>query len=362
MSDASSCARCSSQAKQKCQPLDENFVARLHSLLLRLSPQERRTAIAQRMTQAERLELERWMLKCCRRAIGSGDQHLHMMCREQVVLPSSKQKQPPRVSSDAQPDAVNLHPSLAGYVGTTSGGYVACVHLAHGLHMQSSWCRDLGTCVSELGRLVAFRTKWREDSLASAVIEGDAPLYFRAHATLMGLRFAAPLRRSLAAALSDWRRMHRARGVALLTRGSLKRGYSPTAAELQWERVCSAWSALWAEHGRSAVAIAKDLVAKERARHRVQQRAIRQWEDMKTRAVREIEALLAGGRRRFVSRSVSVRCPSSSKPTGISSKHGQASVVCALGRKRRKTESVDTDSTLVRRRDVVAKAAFARLS
>lgn len=284
-----------SSIRRRCRPKqarEERFLLRLHDVLQRLDPLHRRAAIAQSLSQTQRRRLERWMVR---------QQH-----GERVADPSARKG---RLNDADASDVMAPSHTKAGYICRNPGGckegYTAKVHLEHGLVVQSGRCGDLRAAAEALARLIAFRVHWRTSAtLASQALiaeprvselpgSSDRRLYFHAQVAVQGLRFAAPLRADLAAATSDWRRLCAARGPQLLTRGSLKRGFTPAAAETQWERTREVWLALWRERGHSHAQLLNSLAAKEVVRRPVLGRVLKLWERSQAQASAELARLLA---------------------------------------------------------------------
>ncbi|CAK0798046.1 unnamed protein product, partial [Prorocentrum cordatum] len=188
------------------------FLPQLCELLRCLDPEGRRSVIARGLTQRQRAELEAWML-ARRRTAGP----------KAEGCPSA---------SEAQGRTRHLGSCIWG---TADGGHMACVHLGHSLHAQSTRCPDLPSAVQALGRLLWLRSRcwgapvatpgagcqsprWREPTQAAGAFAGrlaEAALELQRGAAVQlrlrsrvalarGLRLSTPLRGDVAGALRDW--------------------------------------------------------------------------------------------------------------------------------------------------------------
>lgn len=243
----------------------EPFLQRLHDLLRRLTPDARREAIAQRLTEAQRTRLERWML-AGRRGLPQG--------RRLVAAPVLAAM--PRLSERSLCRRV---------IRGGRCGYRPSVHLGCGLYAQASFSYDVAVAAGALGTLLAARALCGEAAAAEAsVVEasgllvssagvanvaGAAPLrprfeervkaavgealrcsapprptlYFRTRLGLArGRELSSPTHRDLAVALLDWRRLRDAAGG--------RRGGGVGQAEQRATRLCGTWARLWAARGR----------------------------------------------------------------------------------------------------------------
>eukprot|EP00929_Paragymnodinium_shiwhaense_P083399 TRINITY_DN44422_c0_g1_i1.p1 TRINITY_DN44422_c0_g1~~TRINITY_DN44422_c0_g1_i1.p1 ORF type:complete len:523 (-),score=106.52 TRINITY_DN44422_c0_g1_i1:205-1773(-) len=276
------------------------FHKQLYDLLQRLDAEQRRRIICGQLSQDVRLKLEKWILRNKPSSSVMPDERApagrKRRCRRLIGQVSD-----PCGGCDGSADSKGGFIGLAGSSRLEGRGYFACVHLASGLHAQSACCASLSAAVAALRVLVEYRHGWRRGF--TSPLQGQPCTYFRAQLSLMGCRFAAPLRQSAAAALRDWRLLTEARGEALITRGSLRQGYTPAAAEAQWSAVMDVWRRLQQEHGRSEEDLAAEVRSKQAKRRPVQARVGRLWEESQLRTLKKLNKLLTGaprpsGRRR----------------------------------------------------------------
>ena len=263
------------------------FLARLHGLLRLLSPDSRRTVLAERLTQAQRLALESWMLERHRSRSGSSFGDVSQVARNR------------------SPSVGRAH-TLGSCIWKSAGdSYCAAITLERNLCMQSACCRNLPAAVHALATLIQLRARCFslvgrtfEDRLVTAVEElkagpGAARLFLRTRISFAnGLRLSTPLCQDVWLALRDRQRLDSAKGPALLTGGLLRPAYTPEAAEEQWMRTCEAWLAIWAERGKSVSDLRKQLATKEPARKAACTRAAHSWRSSQERAIRRIQHLL----------------------------------------------------------------------
>jgi len=255
---------------------DERFLSRLYDVLKVMAPEQRRQAISEQLSTSQRHRLEEW-----------------------IRLRSKAASNVSRAISGSLPKGspVSLvqhgSASAAGYLITRGhGGYRACVHLEHGLvatTRMTFWTVE--EAIAALAELVASRVQWRCGVTESFAVPAGS-CFFQAFASVAAVRFAAPLRKSLQLALQDWRELRGCHGPALITRGSLKAGYTPEAFKAQWLSACSVWMEMWKRHGRSSSQLRTMLNDKEKVGLSVQQRAAQQWQDMQERLKLRLAALL----------------------------------------------------------------------
>lgn len=201
-----------------------SFCERLRGLLSRLPPAARRQAISQRLTESQRLLLERWMqssVDASAKTRGGLALSMRSLCR------------------------------CAGRRGVD--GYRPMLHLGSGLYAQASFSYDEVVAVGALGALIAARSMSRggplrhpgtcapDGGLSLAMAEALrglrterldharrvfcqsyldlAPvprIYFRTRLSVSrGKQLSSPSRQDLDAALSDWHRLHLSRGARL---------------------------------------------------------------------------------------------------------------------------------------------------
>jgi len=282
----------------------DRFCARLHQQLRRLAPELRRAAIAKKLTQLQRLALERWMLKQAkqRRLSSKSEAHrpVHAGHADKHLSTCSR---PRRVSGVAAQSSHTLRSS------DKVKGRCPCVHLDNHLYAQSARCTNTlsisraEAMLSELRarRLHASRRgAMFEQCVAIAVQEmrqetGGAavPLYFRTRISFArGVRLSTPLRQDAATALEDWHRMVGAWGSALFSGGRLRPDCTPQSAEAQWTSSCKAWFDIWSEWGRPPGYLGRAIAVQEAVRKPVWAKAVREWAQLQARTMCRITQLL----------------------------------------------------------------------
>jgi len=280
------------------------FYSRLHGLLRRLDPEQRRSVIAQQLTQEQRLVLERWMLQHAPRS-----SHGNKSSCAGVCMPRFHGGTPLKPLPGTGPRRAS-----GNYIWPCDGGrgYCAGIHFGH-LYAQSARCRDLVSAIQALQVLLTLRARCRvhvaadagrgldwvevfRGGVTAAVRDmqrfgGDAGeavprLYFRSRVALgRGLpKLSTPLRRDACDALRDWR---------CLVGACAEPGLSREAAAAQWEALTSAWLSVWRERGgMSQKELRARLAAKEAVHRAAAEDAARRLERSQTSVTKQINGLL----------------------------------------------------------------------
>lgn len=239
------------------------FLPRLYGLLQQLPPAARREAIARRLTQAQRLALERWM--AARRGGGGG-----------VALLRAQRLSGRSLCQDGR------------------GGFRPLLHLAGGIYAQAARTSDLRSAVASFGALVAIRAHCcaalRQaapvaaadgkaadaaglfeqhmlaglmEALSSCEVPGASlRLRFRLRISLgRGCELATPTRCGLIPALQDWRRFYEAATAA----GGWDAGGHDAGVAARLARLSVTWMELWSARGRPLEVLKDQLTAKAQA-------------------------------------------------------------------------------------------------
>jgi len=266
---------------------EERFMQKLHAALRALAPSQRRQALAEDLTQCQRQRLERWMRNHSRDGVD------RTCCNNKESSTVSRTSRRSRINSVPRADRGDA--CIAGYlIARGKLGYRAVVHLEHGLAAVTrvtAW--SVAEAAASLADLVALRVKWRlSDKAALPPTTAPGRYFFQATAAVAAVRFAGPIRKTLGDAANDWHELRSSVGAALITRGSLKAGYTPEALQAQWDRTSRAWMAIWREQGRCNQRLHQLLTSKEKVATEVQQRAARQWQGMQSRLRDRLTRLL----------------------------------------------------------------------
>ena len=203
-----------SQAQLQLEGRKPPSMRQLHlwRLLRHLPSQDRRQFIEDRLSEAERRQLEHWIL-------------------------AERAKQGSRI---ALPNGFSLR-SLCRWKGRSrcKVGYRPILHLHDSLYAQASFTFDLTSAVRALGTLLAMRAAAEEamtvekmHSAITAVMERSdgsthkqrATFYFKTRVKIgHGREVASPARRSLAMALKEWRSAQLLRSEAAVLTGRADR-------------------------------------------------------------------------------------------------------------------------------------------
>eukprot|EP00931_Biecheleriopsis_adriatica_P117994 TRINITY_DN93466_c0_g1_i1.p1 TRINITY_DN93466_c0_g1~~TRINITY_DN93466_c0_g1_i1.p1 ORF type:complete len:453 (+),score=76.72 TRINITY_DN93466_c0_g1_i1:222-1580(+) len=272
----------SSQMVSRRRGLLEGRLRRLYYFLQRLSPDLRRVAINQRLSQKQRLELEEWMLRN-----GRGS--------------SASRPSPPRVRTLG----ANIWHSIA------NGRFFAEAHLGHGLYAQSGGCCDLRSAVRALASVLRWRAKCqaclaaqkdtshKAEAFARMVqvcqlqvaAKARPRIFVRARMSFApGVKLSGPLRSDAALALQDWRRLGCPSG-SLLAGAQLHRHVSPEACLLRWSETCEAWAGIWSKR-KSKAELQRSLTKMEAKWQLAFEKASQRWRCLQSRAVVQLDRLL----------------------------------------------------------------------
>eukprot|EP00929_Paragymnodinium_shiwhaense_P070122 TRINITY_DN35495_c0_g1_i1.p1 TRINITY_DN35495_c0_g1~~TRINITY_DN35495_c0_g1_i1.p1 ORF type:complete len:562 (-),score=77.58 TRINITY_DN35495_c0_g1_i1:50-1735(-) len=217
-------------AGRSCRAADV-FNGKLCRLLKLLPAASRRTIVAERLSQAQRLSLERHMLRSGGASQGSSG----------------------AAGSEGR-RALGTAVRGAFITKTCSGlAYTACVHLGYNLYVQSQTCRSLEAASRGLADLLQLRVKCADPSRRSEQALGafsaqleaasmqasedkcSTTFYFRARASLNGgAKLSTPLRRHAAAALRD-------RSVLMTALAAPHNG----DAQALFATIGEAWAQIW---------------------------------------------------------------------------------------------------------------------
>ncbi|CAE8595972.1 unnamed protein product [Polarella glacialis] len=285
----------------------EGFLQQLFAILKRLSPEQRRMAIHEQLSQSQRLALEEWMLR----------------------------RPAPRPSGHAQSGSGNgCSRPLGAHIWSCAadgGRLFAGVHLGRGLNAHSAGCRDLPSAATALASLLRWRGKCQQvvrpaacrgstasspmaptldqEAFACGVLEAfrseDAvgpsvgrasqqKFFFQARLSFVkGLRLSGPLRSDAAVALSDWRRLGCDSGESLIPGAQLRRNGSPKAAAVRWAETCKAWASMWSERGKSQSDLEQTLAGMEAKWLSACEQASNLMRGAQARAAMQLSRLLA---------------------------------------------------------------------
>lgn len=256
---------------------------RLVALLQALGPEERLMVIQDKLTQAQRLALEQWMLK--KRATAGCKANLKPQgLRKRRTLQSSQAKR--LVEQDCCER------------GTSSGRHV--VHLGRGFYAQAKLSvasQQVLKSLRESVAMLALPTSAGldfEDAVADFVAKaGGNPaspslLLFRSRITFSrSVRLSTPLKGDLAEALRDWRTMRTARGEVCTKRMEAQE------LEERWRRTHAALASLWEQQqikpGRKRRQVPQEGTASVPSLARIANARVKQQEH----AREEIDGLLA---------------------------------------------------------------------
>ncbi|CAJ1422359.1 unnamed protein product [Effrenium voratum] len=218
--------------------------------LRQLGAEERR-AMLQRLTQAKRLALERWMLSTARAA-------------------SKHAKGPGKRPNHS--DRKERRARRRGGCSASAFGRWAVVHLGRGFYAQAKLAAEtqevissLGTSACELAARSAIDGLDFEKAVVDAVAKAtsrpaNVRLLFRSRMTFSrAVRLSTPLRGDLSEALSDWRAVRAARGEVHA------RCLEEHELAGRWRRTSAAWSAIWAKKGMTPGRLQRQLSQKESA-------------------------------------------------------------------------------------------------
>ncbi|CAE8626324.1 unnamed protein product [Polarella glacialis] len=285
----------------------EGFLQKLFDILKRLSPEQRRMAIQEQLSQSQRLALEEWMIR----------------------------RPAPKLSGHAQSGSGNsCSRPLGAHIWSCAadgGRFFAGVHLGRGLNAQSAGCHDLPSAVTALASLLRWRGKClqvvrpavcrgstasspmaptlNQEAFACGVPEAfrseDAAgpssgrasqqkFFFQARLSFVkGFRLSGPMRSDAAAALSDWRRLGCDCGESLIPGAQLRRNGSPEAAALRWAETCKAWASMWSERGKSQSDLEQTLAGMEAKWRSACEQASTLMRGAQARAAMQLSRLLA---------------------------------------------------------------------
>lgn len=197
--------------RKRTEDIDDDFQKKLHALLKTLSPSARREVIAYKLTQAQRLDLERWLL---RGEKGAG----------KVEMPRSPDR------------AVAMKPEvMRSAARSCAAASRQMLHLGHGLFAQmatrgkeaSQALAALKASVLSCGSVrsdfeSSVRDAVRKELTADSGLEGL--IKFRTRVSFFrDVKLSTPLRGELDAALLDWRVLVNSRStVVSLRAGKVK--------------------------------------------------------------------------------------------------------------------------------------------
>lgn len=267
----------------------------LQALLGRLTKEERRDIIMHRMTQAQRLALERWMLK----EAGSS-------MKSQTALPSKSSQQKMEVLRTSDTSRSEAKMSIS----KQSCPKWLTVHLGHGFYAV------VFRTACGAGEAVNHLTKWAKESarteaaiftdqITAAVAQACEILRPRSNAELHAVKFrtrvsfgrkvrlSSPFQRNLTQALEDWVRLTDAR-----TKADLRGDVSAEEGRSLWRQTTSVWMSIWEANGSKQRQLQRQLNEKEDACESMWKRLAalrrRNVRTMKSQAVqRRITRLLA---------------------------------------------------------------------
>ncbi|CAE8600420.1 unnamed protein product [Polarella glacialis] len=285
----------------------EGFLQKLFDILKRLSPEQRRMAIQEQLSQSQRLALEEWMIR-----------------RPAPKLPGHAQSG--SGNSCSRPLGAHIWSCAAD-----GGRFFAGVHLGRGLNAQSAGCHDLPSAVTALASLLRWRGKClqvvrpavcrgstasspmaptlNQEAFACGVPEAfrseDAAglssgrasqqkFFFQARLSFVkGFRLSGPMRSDAAAALSDWRRLGCDSGESLIPGAQLRRNGSPEAAAVRWAETWQAWASMWSERGKSQSDLEQTLARMEAKWRSACEQASTLMRGAQARAAMQLSRLLA---------------------------------------------------------------------
>lgn len=251
---------------------ERQFLLQLQALLKQLDPSARRRVITERLTQAQRLALERYMLTAqkCRAT------RLACNARKKVLKASNRgrarklrfarrafNEDNPRDAAGESRHLSSSHPELP------PNGRKACVHLGRGFYAhckldasaQEAFC-SLGDVALQLAGQ-SLRQGEFEAAVTAAVAKAEETgahlrLLFRTRITFSrAARLSTPLRGNLAAALEDWHAVRSARGEARADR--LQRHEMAAV----WRHTSAAWTSIWQQKGFVPDRLKRQLARKE---------------------------------------------------------------------------------------------------
>lgn len=280
---------------------ERQFLLQLQALLKQLDPSARRRVITERLTQAQRLALERYMLtaqKCRATRLASA--------RKKVLKATTRGRARKlrfarrAFNEDNTRDAASesSHPQLP------LNGRKACVHLGRGFYAHCKLDASAHEAFCSLGDVAlqlagqSLRQGEFEAAVTAAVAKAEETgahlrLLFRTRITFSrAARLSTPLRGNLAAALEDWHAVRSARGEA---RADRLQCHEMAAV---WRHTSAAWTTIWQQKGFVPDRLKRQLARKEAACEPLSQRLATGQDPGRQRpaaeqAQQQIEKLLA---------------------------------------------------------------------
>lgn len=187
------------------------------------------------------------------------------------------------LSSRSQKNRTSIPRTRAAHIWRCgAAGFVAAVHLGHGLQAQSAKRQDLASAARHFCVLLRWRAKCQclhselkdrapqthpgipsgeeAELFARTVVEAQPrtpKLFLRVRMIVSGQRLSTPLRADVSTVLCDWMQLGCHKGVSIHPGG--KSAPSPEEAADRWLHTCNAWVDIWKKRGRAAELLQKQL-------------------------------------------------------------------------------------------------------